>query len=64
MCLVGVADFLKKRFAAQTGHFFYLGLARFESIEKRTAYWMDNVLPCLKKTYLTPTVVQRAWLFE
>ena len=33
-------------------------LARFESIEKRTAYWMDNVLPCLKKTYLTPTVVQ------
>ncbi len=33
-------------------------LARFESIEKRTAYWMDNVLPCLKKTYLTPAVVQ------
>lgn len=32
-------------------------LARFESIEKRTAYLMDNVLPCLKKTYLTPQVV-------
>lgn len=31
-------------------------LARFESLEKRTAYFFENVLPCLKKQHVPPAV--------
>lgn len=31
-------------------------LARFEALEKRTSYFSDNVLPCLKKYLLPPAV--------
>lgn len=31
-------------------------LARFESLEKRTVYFFENVLPCLKKQHVPPAV--------
>lgn len=31
-------------------------LARFESLEKKTSYFLDNILPCLKKQCLLPIV--------